>query len=339
MGEFAIDPILSLPRVSLKDVHTIFKKWIYLEDTHRIDVALAIRLIAKITGTRVWMIFVGPSGDWKSELLNAIIDDGKETKVIRNFTSKTLVNGNPNVADLAPKLHNKTIIIGDMAQLLKLHPNEKGEVWAQLRDLYDGFAGKQSGMGKDVEYKDLNVTLMAASTPAIDSQILIHQDLGTRELIYRSEKIEKTKLMDKVWENEKVEDIMKYELREVIQKFLASHEYDKDTKISEKAVFQIKYLANKLSYFRAPAESDRYTGDLINDVHPERPTRVLKQLKRLYIGLKSLDPDYEDDEVINVLKKIIKGSAFKIRNDVLEFLIKENDSWIHGQIQIKLQPS
>lgn len=39
--------------------------------------------------------------------------------------------------DLAPLLDNKIILITDMAQLLKLPPIEKGELWGQLREFYD----------------------------------------------------------------------------------------------------------------------------------------------------------------------------------------------------------
>lgn len=310
--------------ISLKEVYDTYKKWIYVENLRRIDIGLAIRLIADIYGTRVWLIIVGASGDWKTEQVMAL-ENPTKTKIIRNFTSKTLVNGNPRTPDLAPLLKNMTILISDMSQILKLNPNEKAEVWAQLRDLYDGYAGKQSGMGKDVEYKDLNITLIGASTPTIDKQILIHQDLGTRELIWRTEKTEKTKIMDMVLENEKAEAQMRVELNNITNDFLKDRKYNKNIEIPDNIITELKFQSLLLTYLRAPAESDNFTGELLGDVYPEQPSRILKQLKRIYIALKSLDDDYPDDYAIDIIKHLVKSSSIKIRNDIIELLIKDNE--------------
>jgi predicted transcriptional regulator len=319
-----IDALTKKEKPSLADVYDIYKKWIYVQNFRRIDVVLATRLISKDFGTRVWLIIVGASGDWKSEQINALTGD-IDVKIIRNFTSKTLVNGNPKVIDLVPSLKNKTILIPDLSQILKLHPNEKAEVWAQLRDLYDGYAGKQSGMGKDVEYKDLNITLIGASTPAIDKQILIHQDLGTRELIWRTEDAEKTKIMEMVLKNEKAEEIMRLELNKITINFLNSHTYNKDIEIPDEIMDQLKFQALLLTYLRAPAETDSFSGELLSDVYPEQPSRILKQLKKIYVALKSLDEDYSDIDALDCITHLVKSSMIKARNDVLMLLIENND--------------
>ena len=321
MVDYQIDERVKKDTPSLEEVHQVYQKWINIKDLKRIDMGLIVRIIAKTIGTRVWVIIVGPSGDWKSEQLRALADSQEqETKIIRNFTDKTLVNGNPKVPDLAPSLKNKCIIIQDMAQLLKLNPNIKGEVWAQLRDLYDGFAGKQSGLGKDVEYNDLNVTLIGGSTPAIDSQILIHQDLGTRELIWRTDRAERVKTMQMAWKNENVEDLMRHELREITNNFLKSHNYDEDIEVPEEIEEFIRFQSIRLSYLRAPAEADS-DGQLLNDVYPEMPTRVLKQLKRIYIATKSLDNNYPNNDAKEIIKHLVDSSAFMIRKNLLEYLI------------------
>ena len=62
-----------------------------------------------------------------------------------------------------------------------------------------------SGMGSRSQYEGLKVTLMAGSTPAIDGQILVHQDLGTRELIYRTHGSKlKRDVMKKCFDNGKL---------------------------------------------------------------------------------------------------------------------------------------
>lgn len=120
-----------------------------------------------------------------------------------------------------------------MSQILKLPPIEKGELWGQLRDLYDGCAGKISGQGSRARYEDLKVTLIAGSTPAIDGQILVHQDLGTRELVYRtSGNKNKEKVMQKCFENEEQEKSIKETLRVWTSQFLKNRQVER-TEISE----------------------------------------------------------------------------------------------------------
>lgn len=319
------DIILKKDITSLNDVYTIYQKWISIQNTIRIDIGLALRLISRIHGTKVWLIIVGPSGDWKTEQLIALTDGEKETKVIHQMSSKTLVNGfkdKKKYPDLAPKLDNKMLMIYDMAQLLKLHPNEKAEVWAQLRDLYDGFAGKQSGQGLDISYKDLNVTLIGASTPAIDTQLLIHQDLGTRELIWRCYNAEKVGLAGKAWDNEPFEELMREELKEVTNNFLRGANYDTEMVITPEVKDFLEKQAIKLAYLRATAQTDSYSGELLNDVTPERPTRVLKQLKRVYIALKCLSWDYSDSRAYDVIKHLVSSSGNPLRYTIINLLNK-----------------
>ncbi len=318
------------PDPKLKGVYKVYKKWLKVADTKRIDSGLAVMLSRMVLGTKLWLIYVGKSGDWKSEQIHALeCRKGITTKTIKCFTAKTLVNGSIHIQDLAPKLKNNVVLIPEMAQLLTLHPNEKAQVWAQLRDLYDGKAGKQSGMGADADYKDLNVSFIGGSTPAIDSQILIHQNLGSREMIWRtSEKDadikEQDDIMEKVWKNEEAEGTMREEIHKVTQDFIANTKYNPKIKIKEVVKDKIKTFAMILSNLRAIAEVDRYTGELLNDVHTEIPSRVLKQLKRFFIALKSLDPEYTDERALDVLQHIVRSSCLQNRLKLFEFMLKEN---------------
>lgn len=311
--------------MNLTKLYSVYRKWLHVEDTNRIDVVLAVALSQKITdGIPLWLILVGASGDMKSVQLNSLI--GGNSYLLHNLTSKTLVNGYRNKAkfpDLAPRLDKKILLIPDMAQILKLPPNEKAELWGQLRDLYDGFAGKHSGMGSTKSYQNLKVTLIAASTPAIDAQILVHQDLGTRELIYRTEGNEnKNLLMDTCFLNEDNDAQARQELKEATFHFLNLATIQREDKIKPEILECIKSMAHYVTLMRATAEFDNYTNELRNFVYPEEPTRIVKQLKRLFVCLKSLDKDYPDWKALNILWHVAKSSAFPVRIKVFDFLIQ-----------------
>lgn len=317
--------LIDIKESPLEEVYKVYRKYFHVEDTKRIDIVLATALSRKLGGIPIWLILVGASGDMKSVQLNSIRDD--DTFVLHNLTSKTLVNGYKNkrqYPDLAPELDNKLVIIPDMAQILKLPPSEKGELWGQLRDLYDGLAGKISGMGSRARYEGLKVTLLAGSTPSIDGQILVHQDLGTRELIYRTTgSKKKRRVMAKCFENEEFEKEISQELRDVTSKFL------KETYISReylhpKILDTIMDMATYITFMRASADFDSYTHELRNQVYPEEPTRISKQLKRLYVCLTNLSNDYPHDRAIEILWHIAKSSAFPLRVKLFEFMLKSN---------------
>ena len=323
-------------KVTLADVHAVYKKWFEVEDTNRLDIVLATALSQKMKGTPIWLIMVSRSGDMKSEQLNALDDSGETAKIVHRFTDKTLVNGfkdKVEYPDLAPKLDGKIMLILDMAEILQLHPNIKNQVWAQFRDLYDGYAGVQSGMGTDIQYKNLRVTFIGASTPAIDEQILIHQSLGTRELIYRpKQEVDVNKIMEKVWFNEKYEAVMHNEIKLTVQKFLRGIKNIQQIEISTEVMKKIMAMSRYLAYMRAAAPIDSYSGELRGFIHPEQPTRVLKQLKRIFICLKNLDPNYTDEKALQIIKEVVDSSVDMIRTKILNTLFQKNAIMTTGDL-------
>lgn len=317
--------LIDIKQSPLEEVHKIYKKYFNIEDTKRIDIVLAVALSQKLKGIPIWLIIVGPSADMKSVQLNSLRND--DVYVLHNLTSKTLVNGYKNkrkFPDLAPELDNKIVIIPDMAQILKLPPIEKGELWGQLRDLYDGLAGKISGMGCRAQYEGIKVTLLAGSTPAIDGQILINQDLGTRELIYRTTgTIKKSNSMRKCFDNEEFENQINRELKEKTNEFL-KETYVVREFIPPEIINELMKISTYVTYMRATAEFD-YSNDLRNDVYPEEPTRIAKQMKRLYICLTNLDNDYPEERALEILWHIAKSSAFPLRIKIFNYLLKNHD--------------
>ena len=330
--------VKEIKRIGLIDLHDKYKELLYIEDTKRIDVVLAAALSHKLEGIPIWLLLVGPSGDMKSVQLNAL--DGFNTHYLHKITSKTLVNGRKDkrkYPDLAPNLDNEIVVIRDMAPLLKLPPAEKGEVWGQLRDLYDGFAGTASGEGVDIKYTDLKITLLAGSTPAIDGQILVHQDLGTRELIYRTKGSKnKEKVMKKCLENEETERMITDKLKLVTTTFLRQTKIVREP-ISIETLQKIKDIAIYISYMRATADIDSYSNTLRTEVYPEEPTRIVKQLKRLYICLTSLAEDYPESRAIKILWHLAKSSAFQTRVGLLDFLIQQNSELSTSKIAENLR--
>ena len=83
---------------------------------------------------------------------------------------------------------------------------------------------------------------------------------------------------------------------------------------------------------RSPAELDSYTNTLRNDVYPEEPTRIAKQLKRLYICLMSLDEEYSPKRALKILWHIGKSSSFPLRIKIYNLLLDTLREYSTSQI-------
>jgi len=214
-----------------------------------------------------------------------------------------------------------------MAQFLQLHPNEKGAIWAQLRNAFDGYVVRDTGSGVNTRYTDLKWNWLVGATPKIDRELLIHQELGTRELVWRMPKIKQTaKLQEKVWNNVDDKETMRKELNEVVRKFL---KYKAEIPLQKKTIPQeikqkLFQYANFISQLRATAEKDRYTGELTNFVYPEKPTRIQEQLKTLYYGLKNLDSSITDEDTIDIIDHLAQSSIIPLRLQIILKLNKQS---------------
>ncbi|KKK43107.1 hypothetical protein LCGC14_3168980, partial [marine sediment metagenome] len=217
----------------------------------------------------------------------------------------------------------KVLLITDFASILSLNGDAQKQIFAQLRNLYDGDAYKDTGSGARKHYSDLRITMIANSTPIINHKILIHQDLGTRELMYRTDSKEDSVDFEqkslRALENEGRKPEMRKEIKATADCFLDSVKVTQ-TPISDKIRDWLFEKAKWLSIMRSTASTDAYSSELISDVSPEVPTRLLMQMKVVYQCLKSLDKDYSDKRAKEIILRIIHSSAKDIRVRIYQYL-------------------
>ena len=328
---------------NLQNVYDVFKKWLGIReiDTNRIDIVLATAISNKLEGTPIWLFLVGASGDWKTTLVESL-DDLPNVELIDQLTKNTLASGKQNAEDLGETLQNNStiMIILDLASLTSTNREEKNQIWGQFRTLYDGDIYKRTGSGVNKAYTGCHVTIIACTTESIRDEILIHAQLGTRELMYDTgaDPVDNNFKMDKAWENENYEKQMKKEMRDAVRNFVNWHPVKKDIEIPEDIKDFLKKEANRLSVLRAGGAVDRTYRELINPITPEVPSRLIKQLKRIYICLKSLDDNYSDKKTKQIISHIINSSGEKVRQMILDILIQNpEEEFKIADIQDKLK--
>jgi hypothetical protein len=114
---------------------------------------------------------------------------------------------------------------------------------------------------------------------------------------------------------------MKTELKKIITNFCKWHKIKNDIKISDEIKKFLKSEATRLLILRAGGAVDYINRELINPIEPEVPSRLIKQLKRIYKGLKSLDENYSDEKAKRIISHIIDSSGDKVRQMVLNILM------------------
>lgn len=171
---------------TLKDVHTVYQKWLHLPNTDAIDVMLATVFSQEMDGPPVWMFLVSPPGGAKTITLSGLTDYDKAYST-SSLTPHALISGSKESGSadpsLIPRLNGKVLVIKDFTSILNMRDNEKEEIFGILRDAYDGRCGKVFGNGVERNY-DSHFTIIAAVTPLIYEVGSRHAALGERFLKY-----------------------------------------------------------------------------------------------------------------------------------------------------------
>ena len=319
--------------ISLNDVHRVVKKWLYIPSTERIDIILATAISLHNPGRPLWVFIVGNSGDGKTEIVKAL-DGLPHTRKIDQISANTLASGRnrKNACDLGAELQDKKtiLVITDLACLTSLNKDEKKKIWSQFRTLYDGEIHKDTGERTKIKYTNCIVAIIGCTTSAIKNEYHIHQQLGTRELLYGTEadpeddECKMRRAIDNMGRQKK----MHQELKTTIQGFIKSHVFDNSIQLPADVLDFIINECMKLKILRATGPTDWYSGELGGDAEAEVPTRLMEQLTVLYKSLKSLDADYPIKSFKNIVRNIVRTSSESIRYKLYHIFKKSPAEWM-----------
>jgi predicted transcriptional regulator len=339
--------------LALAKLRETFHKWFKYEDETLLDLCLAVAIHSRYLKTRwlspLWLMIISASGQRKSRTVDAFLESQK-TYLMNQITANTFISGwkKQSESDLCNRLKDediRLIVTSDMSQFIKMPYEVKSAVWSQLRDGYYGRFQKKTGSGVDVCYEGVLFDWLACSTYVIDEDLIMKDQLGSRELCLRipdenEEPEEREKLMMKVWENSGSEKEREFELKQAVNEYFAWWEQNR-TELSQVTISdEIRNRIFKLAFFitqlRATAESDPKTGDLLNFVYPEAPTRILEQLKMMFIHLKQITFNYSDEDAMARLFEITKSSIHPVRLKILKTLYEHPEGLSTTKISRKV---
>ncbi len=319
---------------NIEELRANFNYWLYLTDNDReaVEVVLAAALDRDIPGDPFWLYVISPSGGIKTEIIRALSKYDK-AYTLDSLTPATFVSGKVEkdketgdmypVAGILESINGKVLIIKDFTVVLSSPDIARTEIYGQLRAIHDGYFEKAFGTLPDPIRVESKIGLIAAVTGAIDLYTKAHSILGERLLKLRLHP-KTTETTMKAYENLGKEEKLREDLTTTTAYYLrhvrTTRPYPKPSGEQMRALTKIsRYIA----LMRTHVISRYFQGQIVNMdfTEPEVPTRVVKQLKKLAIGLavvRQHDEVTADD--MKTVKRVAKDCSLPVRQKIVESL-------------------
>ncbi|MGH2651382.1 MAG: hypothetical protein ACRDHK_09255, partial [Actinomycetota bacterium] len=206
------------------------------------------------------------------------------------------------------------MVLKDFGTIISTRYDERGELLQQLREVYDGSFRRDTGAGKELSWRG-RLGFLAGSTPAIDQHAAVLGALGERWIYLRLGDVDEDRITGAAFDQYD-EDEMRDGLRQAMSEFIEGLDFSNPP---EPAPVRegIKLLARRTAWIRTAVQRDNYTRDIVERPVPERPTRLAKQLKRLWQAAVVI----EHEDPLGFVARIARDSIKPVeRREVLDLL-------------------
>jgi hypothetical protein len=314
-------------QLGLEDIKNAAGLFLQLDDNNVIDVIFAVYTANRLNADPLWLFVVGPPGTAKTELISSM-DGHPGVYLLSSLTPKTFISGKTSptgVVDnfsLLFQLTGKTVVMKDFTTILSQHRDHKSEIFAQLREIYDGRYRKAFGTGQTPDWRG-KIGLIAGVTPAIDKQMAVNQLLGERFLYYRMETQNHTDAARMAIERTLGIKDFRLIIKQAAYRFLTEiNEIDPTISIADEEFEEpLINLATLCTHARSAVLRDRFDQSLQYLPEPEGPARMVKQLSLLAKALAIVrGQDSVDQAIYEIVKKVARDCLPRLRSKMLDAL-------------------
>ena len=311
-------------RRPIDEVIEVFGRWLILKDPTSLYAVFGAVAANLLKGDPVWLGLIAPPSSAKTEILNSL---SKLQYVVQasslspaSFLSATSKKDQDNEATgglLAQIGEFGIIVLKDFTTMLSLRPEVNQEVFAVLREVFDGRYTRHVGPdgGRTLAWNG-KVGLIFASTEAFDRHHSVTSAMGDRYLLCRIAPVEGQfeRALDHAGE---ATERMRRELSEVVERLFAVRRTEpRPLSLEERG--RISRICSLVVRLRAAVDRHRYTTE-IEGIHGAEGTgRLGLSLERLLAGLDTLGVDR--DVALNVVETVAMDSTPPIRRRAYEYL-------------------
>ncbi len=177
------------PSVNIEDVFRIYEEHLHEPSRMGIEMCTIAALASVFDTDPVWVFLVAPPSSGKTAIISGFryLSQPYDTMALflSHITTHSLVSGmetrrgDPSI--FAQLNGNKmAFYIKDFTTVVSMRDTDKEDIYAQLRDAYDGYTMKSFGNGVKREYNNLKFSLVAGVTELIYDESVNFQALGER---------------------------------------------------------------------------------------------------------------------------------------------------------------
>jgi len=308
--------------VDLEPLISVFRRWLATRKDTTIELLTGFWLAHHLPSDPVWFILVGPSSDAKTELLRAF--SAFNTVVMNKVTARTIISGRTDSTSslFMKRMHNKIWAVYDISNILALYPQDRKQVFSQMRDLYDGQLTAGYGTAKIVNER-IYTSFIAAATPRFEETFSEQQALGTRHLIVKTTPPSSLAVFQRIREQLGNEETMRYQMAEVVRTTFDGYQPEwirTDDDIEQ----QIQQLVEILTALRTYVQFDQYRNEVSAITDKEGVGRAKKNFDKLYSALMNI-AGMTPDHALSLLAHVAKSNASNIRFQTLLHLYRSDD--------------
>lgn len=327
-----------MARAVIDELREAFFKWLSLPNYDTVEIVAATVIANRLPGEPLWLAIVGASSSGKTEIVRAL-NGVDRVHMVDKIGPATWVSGfkpgakrrrkRPNGADpgelaqyglLAKMMDNKPhmVIVEDFSTVLGKRRDLKGEVFSDLRKLYDGEFRADFGNGVIMDWHG-KVGMIVCSTGTYDDQVGDLAQFGERFTVWRAFSGDDVQVAERSGRNSERTEQMRRELAGAMLRI----DRVKLPKGSVELSLDSRTLVSRLTAFvalcRTPVPRDPYKRDIVSIPEPEGTGRLSAQLHQLLRGLVVL---YGHREVTQREVELVQRTAFStiptIRRKIIE---------------------
>lgn len=261
----------------------------------------------------LWIMAVASPGSGKTCTINQFKELSK-IEIVGAVTPAGLISGWGGEKidnSLFARIDRHLLVAKDFGTILSMSSSEIGQVFAYLREAFDGDVKKTFGM-MTREYHDLHFNFLAVTTEACESVGAFRQQLGERFMRFN------VPVIDLPSPPPTIDDNLKYEVRDWIQ--------DIDTSdpppLKDESYEWIGRVASACCKLRTEVIHNNYSKEIVEIPEFEGTARMEKQLRKMFQGLMITTGD--EEETKRLCKHAAKSSVKPRKLKLIRFLL-DND--------------
>jgi hypothetical protein len=285
-----------------------------LQDPYVLEFILANLATLAMPGDPVWGFIVGPPSALKTEFLRWT-KGLPQVYTLSRLTAHSLISGLKAGSSLLPDLDNRVLVIKDFTTVLEGDRKAREEIFAQLRDAFDGYYEGHFGTVGKLSYA-AHFHVLAAVTPAIEEYWSVQSSLGARFLKVRVPPLDG---FDRCLAQGGREEDIRIAFYQHVKAVVDRLDVDAWKSVRLDRVQEIRPVVELLA--RGRTHVNRFDGQISSTPEPEMLPRLTKQLRKLSVGRALLYGRSElDDSDLAFLRRVALDTLPANRAKLLQAL-------------------